>query len=75
MHPVPFYGQDYEKEGLELVTSLFEFQNMLAKIQFLVLPFESGNRKVKKKMKRLIFQEQKDKKNFLEEIKNVVHNF
>ena len=44
MHPVTFYGKNFEKQSsLELVTTLFELQDMLAKIPFLVLPFESGN--------------------------------
>ena len=44
LHPVTFYGQSFEKqECLELVTSLFELQDMLTKIPFLVVPFESGN--------------------------------
>ena len=44
LHPVTFYGQNFEKQKcLELVTSLFELQDMLIKIPFLVLPFESGN--------------------------------
>ena len=32
-----------KQKFLELVASLFEFQDMLTKIPFLVLPFESGN--------------------------------
>ena len=37
LHHLPFYGQNYEKQkGLEPVTSLFELQNMLPKIPFLV---------------------------------------
>ena len=43
LHPVSFFGQDYEKKSLELVTNLFEFQNMFTKIPFLVWPIESGN--------------------------------
>ena len=44
LHPVTFYGQNFEKQKhLELVTSLFELQDMLTKIPFLVLLFESGN--------------------------------
>ena len=44
LHPATFYGQSFEKQKcLELVTSLFELQDMLTKIPFLVLPFESGN--------------------------------
>ena len=44
MHPVAFYGQNFEKQKcLELLKSLFELKDMLAKIPFLVLPFESGN--------------------------------
>ena len=31
------------KRGLELVTSLFEFQSMFTKVHFLLWPFESGN--------------------------------
>ena len=42
LHPVPFCEQDYEKQKiLELVTSLFELQNMITKIIFLVWPLES----------------------------------
>ena len=41
LHPLNFYGQNFEKQKpLELVTSLFDFQDMLTKIHFLVLPFE-----------------------------------
>ena len=44
LRPVIFYGQSFVKENcLELVASLFELQDMLTKIPFLVLPFESGN--------------------------------
>ena len=32
-----------KKKCMKLVTSLFELQDMLTKIHFLVLPFESGN--------------------------------
>ena len=41
---VTFYGQKFENlKCLELVTSLFKLKNMLTKIPFLVLPFESEN--------------------------------
>ena len=40
------------KKGLELVTCLFDAQNMFTKIQFLVRPFESGNWKEKERTKR-----------------------
>ena len=44
LHLVTFYGQNFEKQKcLELATSLFELQDMLTKIPFLVLPFEYGN--------------------------------
>ena len=40
LQPVTFYGQNFEKrECLELVISLFQLQDMLTKIAFLVLPF------------------------------------
>ena len=52
----PFFGQDYEKrKSLEVVTSLFELQNMFSKIAFLVWPFEAGN--CGKATKYWIFQE------------------
>ena len=59
LHQLLFYGQNYGKQkGLEPVTSLFELQDMLPKIPFLVLPFESGNcgKKRKKTAKHLIPQ-------------------
>ena len=44
LHLVTLYEQNFEKKKrLELVTSLFELQDMLTKIPFLVLPFESEN--------------------------------
>ena len=44
LHPVTFYEQNFEKQKcLELVTSLFELQDMLTQVSFLVLPFQSGN--------------------------------
>ena len=44
LHPVTCYGQKFEKQKCqELVISLSELQEMLTKILFLVLPFESGN--------------------------------
>ena len=44
LHPVTFYGQNFENQKcLDLVTSHFELKDMLTKIPFLVLPFESGN--------------------------------
>ena len=50
LHPVTFYGQNFEKQKcLELVISHFELQDMLTKIPFLVLPFESGNWNEKEK--------------------------
>ena len=48
--PAPFYRQNYGKQkGLELVTSLFELQNLLTKIPVLVWSFESGNCRKKRK--------------------------
>ena len=44
LHPLNFYGQNFEKQKfLELVTSLFDLQDILTKIHFLILPFESRN--------------------------------
>ena len=44
LHLVTFYRQNFEKEKcLGLVSSLFELQDMLTKISFLVLTFKSGN--------------------------------
>ena len=44
LHPVTFYGENFEQQKcLELVTSLFELKDVLTKIPFLVLPFESGH--------------------------------
>ena len=34
---------DKKHKCLDVVTSLSEFQDMLKKIRFLILPFESGN--------------------------------
>ena len=39
LHPVTFHGQNFEKQKcLELLTSLFELQDMLAEIPSLFLP-------------------------------------
>ena len=55
LHPLNFYGQNFEKQKfLELVTSLFDLQDMLTKIQFLVLPFESSNRGKRKEKRQKI---------------------
>ena len=44
LHPVTFYGRNFERQKyLELVSSLFELQDILIKIPFLVLLFESGD--------------------------------
>ena len=40
------------KKDLELITSLFELQNMFEKVPSLVWPFESGNCGKKKKTKK-----------------------
>ena len=48
LHPVPFFGQDYEKQKMP-GTCLFESQNMFRKIHFRVRPFDSGNWKEKEK--------------------------
>ena len=43
-YPIIFYRQNFDKQKcLKLVTSLFELQDMLIKIPFLVLPFEFRN--------------------------------
>ena len=40
MHPITFYGKKFEKQKyLELVTSLFELQDMHAKIPFVGLTY------------------------------------
>ena len=53
LHPVTFYGQNLEKQKcLELIIILFELQDMLTKIPFLVLAFESGNCGKRRKKKR-----------------------
>ena len=55
MHPVTFYEQNFEKQKcLELVTSFFELQDILKKIPFLVLPFESENCGKKKEKRQKI---------------------
>ena len=42
LHPVTFYGQNCENQKcVEVVASLFKLQDMLTKIYFLVLAFES----------------------------------
>ena len=55
LHPVTFYGQNLEKQKcLEPIIILFELQDILTKIPFLVLAFESGNcgkRRNKKRQK------------------------
>ena len=54
LHPVTFYGQNFENQKcVELVASLFKLQDMLTKISFLVLAFESWNcgKKVEKTTK------------------------
>ena len=51
LHPVPFFGQDYEKQKMPGIC-LFESQNMFTKIHFLVRPFDSGNWKEKGKKKK-----------------------
>ena len=55
LHPLNFYEQNFEKQKfLELVTSLFDLQDMLTKIHFLVLPFESRNRGKRKEKRQKI---------------------
>ena len=73
LHPVPFYKQDYEKQiqSYELVTSLFELQDMFTKIDFLFWPLESWNWQEKEKNIEYL----KNEKCFLEEIKTFSHNF
>ena len=74
LHPVPPYGEIMKtKKGLELVTCLFELQNMFTKIHFLVRHFESGNWKEKEKKQNTEYL--KNKKCFLEKIKTIFHNF
>ena len=71
MYPVPFYGQDYEKQSLELVTRLFELRNMFTKIG----PFESGNWKEKEEEEKKNIEYLKNEKCLLEKIKTIFHNF
>ena len=55
LHPVPFHGQDYEKQKKpQLVTCLFELKSMFTKINFLVWPFEFGNWKDKEKKNKTL---------------------
>ena len=54
-------------KGLELVTSLFELQNMFTKIPFLVWPFDSGDWTKQQNIEYL-----KNERNF-EEIKIIFH--
>ena len=70
----PFYRQNYEKQkGLELVTSLFELQNMLTKIPVLVWSFESGNcRKKRKKWQSIEYL--MNEKSFVNELKTIFYN-
>ena len=50
LHPVTFYGQNCENQKcVEVVASLFKLQDMLTKIYFLVLAFESWNGKESRK--------------------------
>ena len=53
------------KESLELVTSLFQLQDMFTKITFLICLLESGNWKEKKR-KRQNIEYLKNKKSFLD---------
>ena len=74
MHPVLFIDKIMKKErGIELATSFSEFPNMFIKIHFLVWHFESGNWKEKEKKQNIEYL--KNKKGFLEEIYNLIHNF
>ena len=59
------------KKGLELVTCLFELQNMFAKIHFFVWPFESGNWKEKEKKQNTEYL--MNERCLLEEIKTIFH--
>ena len=69
LHPVTFYGQNFEKQKfLELVTSLFELQDMLTKISYLVLPFESGNCG-KRRKKTTKYWTNRGEKHFLKNLK------
>ena len=54
-------------KGLELITSLFELQNMFTKIPFLVWPFDSGDWTKQQNIEYL-----KNERNF-EEIKIIFH--
>ena len=67
------------KKGLELVTFLFELQNMFTKIHFLAWPFESGRLNLETGKKREKTHQNikhlKNEKSFLEEIKTIFHNF
>ena len=54
------------KKGLELVTCIFELQNMFTKINFLVWPIECGNWKEKKKKQNTEYL--KNEKCLMEEI-------
>ena len=50
LHPVSIYRNSYVKQKThELVSSLFDLQNMFIKFPFLVWSFESGNCGKKKK--------------------------
>ena len=67
LHPVPFYGQDYEKQTSPGTTYLSLWvANMFKKINFLVWPFESGNWEGKKKKNTEYL---KNKKSLLGKIK------
>ena len=60
LHPVPFYGQDYEKQKRPETSYLSLWvAKYVTKINFLVWPFESGNWKEKEKVKHWISQERK----------------
>ena len=67
------------KKGLELVTFLFELQNMFTKIHFLAWPFESGKPNLETGKKREKTHQNikhlKNEKSFLEEIKTIFHSF
>ena len=54
-------------KGLELITRLFELQNMFTKIHFLVCPFDSGDWTKQQNIEYL-----KNERNF-EEIKIIFH--
>ena len=57
---------DKKHKCLDLVTSLSELQDMLKKICFLILPFESGNCEKRR--------EKRQKIEYIEE-KNIFQNF